>query len=221
MERSPRIKGFIAYRGTPDALEIRKLPVGPYRIRMYYLDSAEQYDLEKGSIQWLIRGPEPLPQKVVDALGPVRVAGRKAPLLVEEELNERAVPTSARSRKPAFEPDARSSISLPDTTKPELQAGSSRRYGAAVAPRPTLAPERNSDVVVEAASGDITHRVTHQGESLHSISRWYTGNAKNAYRIARINGIRNPDVLKFGQPIRIPRYLIRTKEPMPASAVTR
>ncbi|RME61545.1 MAG: hypothetical protein D6780_01425, partial [Candidatus Dadabacteria bacterium] len=60
--------------------------------------------------------------------------------------------------------------------------------------------------------GDLVHYVTSSHESLGLISLWYTGNAHNARKIARINGITLKEKLITGDIIVIPSYLVNNKK---------
>ncbi len=71
----------------------------------------------------------------------------------------------------------------------------------------------------EAFPNDIIHQVSYPKETLRMISRWYTDTPRNAGRIARINGIENPDSLKIGQEVRVPGYLLKRIDPMPEKQV--
>lgn len=64
------------------------------------------------------------------------------------------------------------------------------------------------------ASGDVIHRVTYPGETLRLIVSWYTGDMENLDRIIRINSIDHPNMLKLGQNVRIPRYLLTNPTPL-------
>lgn len=69
------------------------------------------------------------------------------------------------------------------------------------------------------ASGDVIHRVTYPGETLRLIVSWYTGDVDNIERIIRINSIDHPNMLKLGQNVRIPRYLLTNPSPLSESDV--
>lgn len=78
--------------------------------------------------------------------------------------------------------------------------------------------KQNKSFVLEP-SGDVVHRVTHRGETLRLIVSWYTGDVDNIERIIRINGIEKPNMLKLGQSVRIPRYLLKNPRPLTAEEV--
>ncbi|MCB0359013.1 MAG: LysM peptidoglycan-binding domain-containing protein, partial [Bdellovibrionales bacterium] len=71
----------------------------------------------------------------------------------------------------------------------------------------------------ESAADDVLHTVTFRGETLYLIATWYTGTSKNAGRIAEINSITNPNAIRIGDVIRIPRYLLIRNDPLPRSRV--
>jgi hypothetical protein len=80
---------------------------------------------------------------------------------------------------------------------------------------------RASSKASATSGSDISHVVNFPGETLRIISSWYTGNPDNAGRIARINGIENPDVLYLGQEIRLPEYLLKRRNSFPEEEVER
>ena len=67
--------------------------------------------------------------------------------------------------------------------------------------------------------GDLVHYVTFPGETLSMIARWYTGDRTNAGRIARMNGLPNPDQLRIGDSVVVPKYLLATTKRLTATAV--
>ncbi len=73
----------------------------------------------------------------------------------------------------------------------------------------------------KSASGDLIHTVSFPGETLRIITAWYTGDVNSAGRLARINGIENPNRLVIGQTIRIPRYMLANTSPFPEEEIAR
>ena len=80
-----------------------------------------------------------------------------------------------------------------------------------VAPSPA---KKEVLAIADGVEGDIIHLVKYKGETLRLISGWYTGNADNASRIARINGFKDANALILDQKIRIPRYLVTKDTPL-------
>ncbi len=80
---------------------------------------------------------------------------------------------------------------------------------------------RTSSSPSSTTGSDVSHMVKYPGETLRIIASWYTGNADNAGRIARINGIENPDMLYLGQEIRLPEYLLKRRNAFPEEEVER
>lgn len=59
--------------------------------------------------------------------------------------------------------------------------------------------------------GDLVHYVTSPDEDLTLIARWYTFDAKNTGRIARVSGISSKQPLSVGDTLIIPSYLLKNK----------
>ena len=253
MERSQVFRGFIEYRGTPDAVELKVEMLKPLKLSLYYLQEMELFSLEEGTDDWIVRGPDRIPQQFASAFINIPGAGRSAPLVlngkvqtnilksdgniiqapsvlpgesdpvVEEELappapkreQPRKAPAAApKAARPPVKPSVAAETPLP-TTLPKAAPPKS--------PPSESEPAVRGDVslVEESSSGDIIHRVTFPGETLAMITAWYTGDAANSERLARINGIELPSTLRVGQNVRIPRYLLKTAKPMPRSEIAR
>lgn len=67
--------------------------------------------------------------------------------------------------------------------------------------------------------GDLIHYVAYQGENLSLISRWYTKEANNMDKIARINSIKDVNHLAVGDKIIIPAYLLKNKNKLTKGAL--
>ena len=59
------------------------------------------------------------------------------------------------------------------------------------------------------------HTVHWPGESLSLIASWYTGTHKNWRKLAKVNPRLNPNRIKGGNVIRIPRSMLKTRVPLP------
>jgi hypothetical protein len=60
----------------------------------------------------------------------------------------------------------------------------------------------------------LTHTVAHAGETLGTISAWYTGTPSNWQKIAAANGGLDARHIRVGQVIVIPANLVIRREPM-------
>lgn len=233
MERSKVLKGFIRFRGAPDAVEIKRSTLRPLRVFLFYLRDVEVYSLEESSEDWIIRGPEKIPPQLVTSFVNVPLGTVAPPLASEEgvfqgtrELRETEYPGNEPSRIPSEDPFLQKqpvTQRAPRRSTPSAPAASPARTKRAPARSADEAVRSSGEVsyIEESSSGDIIHRVTFPGESLRTITAWYTGSTDNTARIARINGIGNVDLLNVGQNVRIPRYLLRRTEPLPLSEVQR
>jgi hypothetical protein len=245
--------GFVKHRGAPDAIEVTDKYFKPFRVYFFYLQSREAYLFEEGSKEWIIRGPQRIPDEVIGRFGDVRsTAGKSAPLVnaptgpsspVSPEEKENSVtetnlgvapaPTPSvqlgsqyRKRKSAtlrptdMPPEDNYATEEPTTTPPILtKHGESAGRSALEPAAPAALP--SSKAYSDSFPTDIVHQVTYPRETLRMIASWYTDSPENAARIARINGIENPNVLQLDQRVRIPGYLLKRTEPMPQSEIQR
>lgn len=67
---------------------------------------------------------------------------------------------------------------------------------------------------------NVTHTVRAQGETLYAIAAWYTGQGQNWKLLVDANPGLNPNRMRIGETIHIPRSLVVRVEPMPAASVT-
>ncbi len=86
MGRSEVLKGFVEYRGTPDALEVKTELLKPLKLSLYYLEELELYTLEEAPDDWIVRGPERIPPQFATAFSNIPGAGRNAPLVVDGKV---------------------------------------------------------------------------------------------------------------------------------------
>ena len=83
-------------------------------------------------------------------------------------------------------------------------------------------PESKSEISAAKAKeepkpGEIVHTVQWSGEYLSLIAKWYTGSSSNWKSLAEANPELNPNSIRIGQKILIPKTLAKTQEPMPRS----
>jgi hypothetical protein len=248
---SSLMDGFVKHRGAPDAIEVTDKYFKPFRVYFFYLGTREAYLFEEGSQDWIIRGPQRIPDEVISRFGDVRLAGTKAAPLVN-------TPTAQAPAVSQVETGvAETSLEAPPAPPPTVQLGSQYRKRKSATLRPSETPPPSDYMPEEPAatppilskSGeparrpavgqggpaalppsrsysdsfptDIVHQVTYPKETLRMIASWYTDSPENAARIARINGIENPNVLQLEQRVRIPGYLLKRTEPMPESEIQR
>jgi LysM repeat protein len=63
------------------------------------------------------------------------------------------------------------------------------------------------------------HTVRWPGESLSIISKWYTGNIDQWSAVAKANPALNPNLIRVGVKIRIPKKIMTNVKPMPKEFV--
>lgn len=236
-EKNPVLEGFLSYRGLPDALEASHEFRKGERLWLYYLESGETYALEDTRDGPIIRGPFELDQKVSGAFRDLPKNRDVPPLVIHGKVIRglaKADPSNVslqklqeenqhgkfqQEKKPPEKswrsPESDQNIS---NDKGVMLAKKSKdaRYRLDQSEQATSTPDTR---VLVSPSGDIQHLVTYSGETLRLISEWYTGEANNTDRLARINDLPDPNLLGIGQQIRIPRYLLKQTAPLPYSAV--
>ncbi len=231
MDKSPELRGFIQSRGAPRAIEVAKKFASPTLLRLYYTETQEYYVAEQSGKDWLIHGPKKIPDSGMKLLFSIIELTKNAPLLkIPNEVT--APPNSIEKNAPAIteEPDIRQpdiAMDIKDRTTSDNTTWqpatikepphlNSLPQSETVSQDPLIPVVlRLKDTVTENAEispkGDLVHYVTYPGESLTMISRWYTLEARNVGRIARINNIQNPSNLEIGDSIVIPGYLVKNK----------
>ena len=63
------------------------------------------------------------------------------------------------------------------------------------------------------------HKVRWPGETLSIIAKWYTGDLENWRALAKANRRLDPEYIKIGAKIRIPKRLMYTRKPLPRAFV--
>ena len=154
----------------------------------------------KGPDDWIITGPSRLPPSAVRDIRRALSSLDESPLAKKAALSAPDSPVGETSEESALEtmaPAAQTTPVAPSFPPPRdlsrLQALRNRHKSGAVEVSP---------------SGDIVHYVTTPSESLPAIALWYTDEAENAARLARINGLRPSSVLSAGDTVVIPSYMV-------------
>jgi LysM repeat protein len=78
-----------------------------------------------------------------------------------------------------------------------------------------IAPPKETKAKPAEKPAYYEHKVRWPGESLSIIAKWYTGSVENWKTLAKANPKINPSQIYLGQKVRIPRNLLKTREPMP------
>lgn len=207
MANNQLVRGFLQYRGAPDAIEVKRNLMQPSRIFFFYLDRPEAYLFEQRGSEWIIKGPETIPPNILVKLSSIPRSSADVPLLIGSTVTKVPRVTS---------PDAALGQMFTTPVEPLTEAAP---LGTQETTPPEFQPGGGGSTVEETPSGDLIHRVSFPGETLRIITTWYTGDVNNTDRIARINGLANPNTLYLDSKILIPRYLLKTTQPLPASEV--
>lgn len=185
-ENSETLKGFLQLKGNPQHIAFYDTIFSGPKLELYYDDKNEKYKLEHIKKDWIINGPFSLVKK-----------GDSKP---EDESNSSNNSTGlfGTSTPPVIPTDKDTAAST--TTAQEKVS-------------PTSIPKNQNKKrpSVEVKFDDIFHLVRFQGESLEFLAQWYTNDLSNKDRIQSINSL-TPGILKEGTTVRIPSYLIKTKD---------
>ena len=212
MEQSTELKGFIEHRGVPSAMEVEHEFFDPLVMILYYPAERQLYTLEETDKTWFIRGPSPLEGETLKKVLAVAAFQRPTGKLPDrsETVQPSPVPTTgievlasaAPLPNPGFQsPATRQAQSAPSATATLTDAEIVSQ----------LAKGHEKQLAEVSPKGDIVHYVTYPDETLVAIARWYTLDAANEGRLARINRIKEGYPLSLGDTIIIPSYLIRNK----------
>ena len=213
MDRSTEISGFIRKHGAPAAIAVDGEYFEPVKLRLLYPESRTSYTVEDVGDAHIITGPTPLSAEESRELAQSPRDMQGAPVLTSK--GESAPPPAATLPEEETE-----SAAPPEGVARRLEKAKHRLSDATerqteVAPSlPTDGPEAEI-----SPKGDLVHYVTYPGETLSMIARWYTGDRANAGRIARINGLQNPDHLSIGDTVVVPKYLLSTTKRLTPRAI--
>lgn len=211
VDTSSTLKGFLKVRGNPDAIEVKKVLLRPYTLYFFYMPRQEVYILEESNHDWIIRGPQTTPEPVLEVLE--RVVIKKGDISKESSSSEKVSSAGIELGASPLEVEKASDISDEGgevVKSPPLPAAAST---AASHTEPAVKSAASS-AATATSDEDIQHTVQYKGETLRLIAEWYTGTIDLAPKIARINGLTDPNVLSMGQTIRIPRYLVKNSAPL-------
>jgi hypothetical protein len=188
IEKSADLKGFIAHRGQPNALEVTRTTFGPLLLQFYYTKEKEKFVLEElAEGTWMIKGPFP-----VGTSEPVILTKSSQIPIPEIKKTELISSTAAPAQ-------AMASLKI-EKLQNEPESQFIERLTATHSPLAEISPE-----------GDIVHYVTSEDESLEMLARWYTFDKTNTARLARMNKLSQSQALTIGDSIIIPSYLVKNK----------
>lgn len=210
--RDPQFKALIDRLGVPPLLEVRgSLLTGLLsgnELVLHYPSRAESMVLYKQDDQWVVTGPFPWgPEERARLIGFPNTDTSVTSSLSALEQDRSTTPIGG-----SFQSSTSAKITTPrsvsGSTPPTLESTLPSEYEALKA----LAENAASPPAELTPRGDLVHYVTYPGETLSAIARWYTFDASNALRLARINGIPSPVTLTAGDEVVIPRYLVRNQK---------
>ena len=237
-QESEEVRGFLEKRGAPSVIEVEQGLFSEPSMFFYYAEHGEYYRLERDDEFWLIEGPFGMEEAKLAKLRPLTQVQRAtqerlmtppvAPVKSPAPRPEAKQPVGEEKKMLPLHPEAKE-MPLPGAA---LAAASEAPGNApAVAPvRPAAAAKpveekanvdqsliqqiiaRGDKATGELTpKGDLVHYVTYPDEDLSIIARWYTYEAWNAGKIARVSGIAANKPLSPGDTLVIPAYLLKNK----------
>lgn len=234
MDESADVRGFVQHRGAPTVLEVRQEFLSVPIMFFYYPENGEYYRLEQDSESWLIEGPFRIDEEKLAKLKPLT----QVQLSTQEKLQPAPPPARIKSRPEPAEPEKpkapepKKTPEFAETTEGialekepgEFPLPPQKASPSAVKEKPPVAPKNADQQIVEEViaggahatgeltpKGDLVHYVTYPEEDLALIARWYTFDAWNAGKIARVSGISQKQPLSVGDTLVIPSYLLKNK----------
>jgi len=204
MERSAELEGFIQRRGGPAAIEVRRELFSAMELILFYPENNHYYEALETSEGWLIDGPKEIsPEKRIQLsaiIGAIEVPSEQTVagdeiLYIEPDSQIQAEPTSGISPAPKSGPGSQSS----------QQNLTAQRVDS-------LISKHQLPDAPTHGRGDVVHRVTQYRESADLLAQWYTHDASNGARIARLNQLRADVPLDPTTEIIIPSYLVKVRK---------
>lgn len=229
IERSSFLGAFVNEKGAPHAIQVKR---GGKSLSLYYPKSKQTYLASKVSSgattrQWLISGPYNMSRPDFLEIRRLRLNLRAEPSLFfastenENSINDihrngdkiqpqivvvQPTPTPTPKKK-------RRVVKSPGIVKGDAQAVGGSGEVIKAPPTPNAdqkAIELSKKFAPRAINGDLIHQVNFDGESLESISSWYTGAIGNLGAISSANKLEPGHKLKRGESILIPVNLVTT-----------
>ncbi len=221
IESSRELKGFIEHRGAPPAIEVQKVFLEEADIRLYYPRAKEFYLLEWVNGAWLIQGPQALEERKLLELrqrgvrggeDPVFLTPIRTPTALEEPPSAEGIEFGAGSeeglvsRKESMLAGTGMESSTADIQNSFSSPAAGTEQAAALV---DIISRYGRDEAELTPKGDLVHYVTSERETLALLALWYTEDASNTGRLARMNNLSSSRALEPGDTVIIPKYLLR------------
>jgi hypothetical protein len=214
-ETSHELKGFFDHRGAPAAIEVSDGLLKSLTLMLYYPENGESFMAEESAGSWAIRGPFPIEKaklrEVLLATGKLRPVQTTVPPI--QTTVPKAAPPDQTAAPASTAPAQHSRVASATHSAPNTGHTIDPKLPESAQPRERAAePAIESDALAEVSPrGDVVHYVTFANEDLRSLAQWYTGDASNAARLARINQLKPQASLSPGDSIVVPSYLVKNK----------
>jgi hypothetical protein len=216
LANSSVIKEFVEQQGKPAALSVEKGLLSPTTLTFYYPGKEEFYTLKPMGDDWEVSGPDIMfPDEAQEMLSEL---GAVVPVPAKPQISDRRTATFGRSNGSLSNLDAISARARMDPEKIAPKVSEKTEKGTKLKEKGSREPIPQKATVKKLASGSLQHTVTFPTETLASIAKWYTGSAKNAGAIAKLNKISPHHHVTVGEKVVIPKQMLKTSAPMTRAA---
>lgn len=224
MQRSSFLNNFIRDKGGPHAIQVkrdgRSLIFYYPRSKIIYL--ASRVSAGSATRQWLITGPFKMSRRDFLEIRRLNPNLREEPILLAVNRAGDTIESIPDESMSKIHPQILV-IQPTATPKPKkkkrLNRESSKGVGTkndALIVKPALLPNADQQAISlsknfapRALNGDLIHQVNYDGETLESISSWYTGSLGNLGTISTANKFEPGHSLKRGESVLIPVNLVK------------
>lgn len=230
-ERSPLFRAFLEGKGGPTAISISRPSRGAPEMEMYFAKNGERYtaylENSQDSYEWIVSGPFPMDREEARELGRLEATTFGEPVFVVfgEKIRFHEIGNTKRVERIILPIVPPTPAPTPKPTKVEAQKLPEAPKNASTREEiENYKPENVDQEALRTAqgyakrspTGDVLHTTQHPAETIDMISRWYTGDAKNAAEIGRDNGVSDPNkAIGMGKTVVIPYKLLTNVKRMP------
>lgn len=212
------IKEFVEQQGKPAALSVDDGLLSATTLTFYYPGKEEFYTLQPAGDDWEVSGPDSMFPDEAQAM--LSELGGAVPASSNSYITEKRTTTLGRSSGSLSNLDTISARARMEPQKVTLHGTEKVQTKSKLQGKGRRGPSTPQKATVKKlASGSLQHTVTFTGETLGSISKWYTGSSKNTPVIAKLNKMSPEHRLTIGERVIIPKQMLKTQMPMPRAAV--
>jgi len=203
IKKSDVIRGFVQYKGLPQAVEIKSSAFEAPITILYYPKNNEYYKVEGEKGLVVITGPETIPMDILNKLMAITQIYTGVPILLEAQLEQVEEPIIEQNTPTFVEP-----VSTPVPTESKLDI-IKRLQNTYASNKAEITPK-----------GDLVHYVISDKDSLNKVTEWYTHDSSNIDKIERLNEFKSGYKLQIGDVVVVPKYLVKSTVLLNEEALT-